>query len=240
MLRADHKLGSLDGLAVRLCSTWIKVSLMNSFETWGSTLLPSIELLATLAFALSGIMEAARKRMDVVGVCVVGFLAAFGGGTLRDILLDQRPFFWVENEIVMWAVLLLCILSITFMRQRHFELTEKTIQWPDALGLGLFTASGVAQSLALGMSPTVAVLMGTITGIFGGVLRDIVCNEIPVSFKDHRPYALCAVAGGVIYIVLAATDAEPWFCMTVCAVITVVSRMLAIWNNWVLPAWRKE
>ena len=86
---------------------------MESFETWESTLLLSIELLATLAFALSGIMEAARKRMDVVGVCVVGFLAAFGGGTLRDILLDQRPFFWVENEIVMWAVLALCILSMS-------------------------------------------------------------------------------------------------------------------------------
>ena len=213
---------------------------MNSFETWGSTLLPSIELLATLTFALSGIMEAARKRMDVVGVCVVGFLAAFGGGTLRDILLDQRPFFWVENEIVMWAVLVLCILSITFMRQSHFELTEKTIQWPDTLGLGLFTASGVAQSLALNMSPTVAILMGTITGIFGGVLRDIVCNEIPVSFKDHRPYALCSVAGGAVYIVLAAVDSEPWFCMTVCAVVTVVFRALSIVNNWILPAWRKD
>jgi len=213
---------------------------MNSFETWGSTLLPSIELLATLTFALSGIMEAARKRMDVVGVCVVGFLAAFGGGTLRDILLDQRPFFWVENEIVMWAVLVLCILSITFMRQSHFKLTEKTIQWPDTLGLGLFTASGVAQSLALNMSPTVAILMGTITGIFGGVLRDIVCNEIPVSFKDHRPYALCSVAGGAVYIVLAAVDSEPWFCMTVCAVVTVVFRALSIVNNWILPAWRKD
>ncbi len=199
---------------------------MNSFETWGSTLLPSIELLATLAFALSGIMEAARKRMDVVGVCVVGFLAAFGGGTLRDILLDQRPFFWVENELVLWAVLGLCILAISFMRQRHFQLTEKTIQWPDTLGLGL--------------SPTVAILMGTITGIFGGVLRDIVCNEIPVSFKDHRPYALCSVAGGVVYIVLDALESEAWFCMTVCALVTVAFRLLSIWNNWVLPAWRKD
>ena len=213
---------------------------MNSFETWGSTVLPSIELLATLAFALSGILVAARKRMDVVGVCVVGFLAAFGGGTLRDILLDQRPFFWVENEIVLWAVMGLCILSITFMRQRHFELTAKTIQWPDTLGLGLFTASGVAQSLTLDLSPTVAILMGLITGIFGGVLRDIVCNEIPVSFRDHRPYALCSVAGGVVYIMLEALDSEPWFCMTVCALVTVVLRVLSIWNNWVLPAWRKD
>lgn len=213
---------------------------MNSFETWGSTLLPSIELLATLAFALSGIMAAARKRMDVVGVCVVGFLAAFGGGTLRDILLDQRPFFWVENEIVLWAVLVLSIFSITFMRQRHFQLTEKTLQWPDTLGLGLFTASGVAQSLALDMPPTVAVLMGMITGIFGGVLRDIVCNEIPVSFKDHRPYALCSVAGGMTYIMLDALKSEAWFCMSVCALVTIVFRVLAIWNNWVLPAWRKD
>ena len=213
---------------------------MNSFETWGSTFLPSIELLATLAFALSGIMAAARKRMDVVGVCVVGFLAAFGGGTLRDILLDQRPFFWVENEIVLWAVLALSIFSITFMRQRHFQLTEKTLQWPDTLGLGLFTASGVAQSLALDMPPTVAVLMGMITGIFGGVLRDIVCNEIPVSFKDHRPYALCSVAGGVTYIMLDALESEAWFCMSVCALVTIVFRVLAIWNNWVLPAWRKD
>jgi uncharacterized membrane protein YeiH len=213
---------------------------MNSFETWGSTLLPSIELLATLAFALSGIMAAARKRMDVVGVCVVGFLAAFGGGTLRDILLDQRPFFWVENEIVLWAVLVLSIFSITFMRQRHFQLTEKTLQWPDTLGLGLFTASGVAQSLALDMPPTVAVLMGMITGIFGGVLRDIVCNEIPVSFKDHRPYALCSVAGGMTYIMLDALESEAWFCMSVCALVTIVFRVLAIWNNWVLPAWRKD
>lgn len=154
---------------------------MDSFETWESTLLLSIELLATLAFALSGIMEAARKRMDVVGVCVVGFLAAFGGGTLRDILLDQRPFFWVENEIVMWAVLALCILSISFMRQKHFELTEKTIQWPDTLGLGLFTASGVAQSLALGMSPTVAILMGTITGILGACFETLCATR----FRSH-------------------------------------------------------
>jgi uncharacterized membrane protein YeiH len=107
------------------------------------------------------------------------------------------------------------------------------------LGLGLFTASGVAQSLALGMSPTVDILMGNITGIFGGVLRDIVCNEIPVSFKDHRPYALCSFAGGLIYILLAAADFEPWFCMTACAVVTVSIRTLAILNNWVLPAWRK-
>ena len=84
-----------------------------------------IEVVATLAFALSGILEGARKRLDAVGVCVVAFLAAFGGGTLRDLLLDVRPFFWVKYIELLWAVFVLCIVAMLFMRQRHFKFTEK-------------------------------------------------------------------------------------------------------------------
>ena len=200
----------------------------------------SIEIAGTVAFALSGVMEAARKKLDAVGVCAVASVAAFGGGTLRDVLLDRRPLFWIEQSWYLWTVLALCLAAMFLMRAKHFKPTEKSIQWPDALGLGLFAASGTQIALGMQMPALIAVLMGVITATFGGVLRDIVCNEIPVSFKDHRPYALCAVAGGVIYIVLAAVEAEPWFCMAVCAVITIVFRMLAIWNNWVLPAWRRD
>ncbi len=213
---------------------------MNTIETLGSAVLITVEVLATAAFALSGILEAARKKMDVVGVCVVGFLAAFGGGTLRDILLDHRPFFWVEHELILIGVFGLCLLAITFMRQRHFELTEKTIQWPDAVGLGLFTASSVHQTLALGMSPVVAILMGVVTGICGGVLRDIVCNEIPLSLKDHRPYALCAFAGGVVYILLSMASVEAWAALAACVVVTVGFRVLSILRNWTLPGWRQQ
>jgi len=124
---------------------------MNTLQNWGQTLQLAVELLATAAFALSGIMEAARKKLDAVGVCVVGFLCAFGGGTLRDLLLDQRPFFWVRHVEVLWGVFALCLLTMLFLRPRHFVLTEKAIQWPDALGLGLFTAIGVHQSLLLGL-----------------------------------------------------------------------------------------
>ncbi len=116
---------------------------MYGIQSWGETLLLLVELSATAAFALSGLMEAARKQLDAVGVCVVAFLAAFGGGTLRDLLLDQRPFFWVQHVEVLWGVMALCVLAMLFMRQRHFEVTEKAILWPDALGLGLFTATGV-------------------------------------------------------------------------------------------------
>ena len=213
---------------------------MYAIQSWGDTLRLLVELSATAAFALSGLMEAARKRLDAVGVCVVAFLAAFGGGTLRDLLLDYRPFFWVQHTEMLWGVLALCVAAMLFMRQRHFEVTEKAILWPDALGLGLFTATGVHQALQAGMPPVVAVLMGLITGVFGGVLRDMVCNEIPSLFRDHRPYAICAVAGGLVYALLRWLDAPPALALGACAVMTTGTRLLVLWRNITLPAIRTQ
>ena len=211
---------------------------MQNVQFWGETLRLLVELAATAAFALAGIMEAARKRLDAVGVCVVGFLTAFGGGTLRDLLLDQRPFFWVRHVEILWGVLALCVLAMLFLRVRHFALTEKAIQWPDAMGLGLFTATGVHQALLLELPALVAVLMGLITGVFGGVLRDVVCNEIPTAFHDHRPYAVCAFAGGWVYVGLWQADAPGWLALIACVTVTAGLRGLALWRNWQLPAWR--
>jgi uncharacterized membrane protein YeiH len=211
---------------------------MQSVQTWGETVRLLVELGATAAFALSGVLEAARKRLDAVGVCVVGFLAAFGGGTLRDLLLDQRPFFWVRHVEVLWGILCLCVLAMVFLRQRHFRLTERAIQWPDALGLGLFAATGVHQALLHQLPALVAVLMGLITGVFGGVLRDMVCNEIPTAFADHRPYAVCAFVGGWVYVGLWQTTAPGWLALVACVGVTAGLRALALWRNWVLPAWR--
>lgn len=211
---------------------------MTAIESWGETLRLLVELAATAAFALSGLMEAARKRLDAVGVCVVAFLAAFGGGTLRDLLLDRRPFFWVQHVEVLWGVLALCALAMLFMRQHHFELTEKAIEWPDALGLGLFTASGVHLALNQHLPLLVAVMMGLITGVFGGVLRDMVCNEVPKVFRDHRPYAVCAFAGGWVYAGLVQLQAPGWLALLACVIVTAGLRALALWRNWELPAWR--
>lgn len=211
---------------------------MHNVQFWGETLRLLVELAATAAFALAGIMEAARKRLDAVGVCVVGFLTAFGGGTLRDLLLDQRPFFWVRHVEVLWGVLALCVLAMLFLRHRHFKLTEKAMQWPDALGLGLFAATGVHQALLLEMPSVVAVLMGLITGVFGGVLRDVVCNQIPTAFHDHRPYAVCAFAGGWVYVGLWQLDAPGWLALLGCVVVTAGLRGLALWRDWQLPEWK--
>jgi len=211
---------------------------LQNVQFWGETLRLLVELSATAAFALSGVLEGARKRLDAVGVCVVGFLAAFGGGTLRDLLLDQRPFFWVRHVEMLWGVLALCVLAMLFLRARHFAPTERAMQWPDALGLGLFTATGVHQALLLDMPALVDVLMCLITGVFGGVLRDVVCNQIPTAFHDHRPYAVCAFAGGWLYVGLWQIGAPGWLALLACVAVTAGLRGLALWRDWQLPGWK--
>ena len=160
-----------------------------------------LEFIATAAFALSGVIMAARKRLDVVGVCVVGFLAAFGGGTLRDVLLDQRPFFWVRHVEFVWGILALSLAAMVFMRQHHIQPTERAMQWPDTIGLGLFAAVGTDLASALGMPALVAVMMGVTTGVFGGVLRDMFCKRIPLVFQKEL-YAGISFASAVLYIAL--------------------------------------
>lgn len=211
---------------------------MTAVTEWGVALRILVEIAATAAFALSGVIAAARKRLDAVGVCAVAFLCAFGGGTVRDLLLDERPFFWVRHVELLWGVLGLAVLAMLVMRQHHFDLTEKAIFWPDALGLGLFTASGVHQALAADMPGLVAVLMGVVTGVLGGVLRDMVCNEIPAVLQDHQPYTVCAFAGGWVYLGLWQVHSPGWLALTACVAVTVCLRALAVWRNWTLPPWR--
>jgi uncharacterized membrane protein YeiH len=196
------------------------------------------EIIGTLAFALSGLIEAARKKLDLVGMAMVSGLAAFGGGTLRDILLDRRPFFWVENEVWVWILILICVGALLFMRAQHLEPTARAMQWPDAIGLGAFTAGGTQLALNAGVPAIIAVIMGVLTAIFGGVLRDIVVNEIPKAFSDHIPYSVIAFTGGWVVVGLNFLGAEAFVAVAVAAVFTIVLRVLALLLGWRLPTWR--
>lgn len=199
-----------------------------------------VEASATFAFALSGLLAAARKQLDAIGVCVVAGLTAFGGGTLRDVLLDRRPFLWVTHSEWLWVLLALCVGAIAFMRARHFAPTEKAIQWPDALGVGLFGASGTQLALAQDMPGIVAVLMGVITATFGGVLRDIVCNEIPTALRDHRPYAICAFAGGLVLVVAQHAGMPHGWALVLSAATGSSLRVAALITGYTLPRWSSE
>ena len=211
---------------------------MYDFSTWGPTARYTVEVIGTVAFALSGILAGVRKRMDIFGISVLGFLAAFGGGTLRDVLLDRRPFFWVAEVEMLWLVIALCAVSLVLLRLGRLHVGDKAIQLADALGLGLFVASGVQSALVAQLPVVVAVMMGVVTGVFGGVMRDIACNEMPTAFADHRPYAVCGFMGGWMYIFGEWLDWAGWVVALASIATTTGLRLLALEFDWRVPDWR--
>lgn len=191
-----------------------------------------------MAFAFSGLIEAARKKLDIVGMAMVTAVAAFGGGTLRDILLDRSPLFWIANDWWIWTILVICGLAMIFFKTRHLEFTERAMQWPDAIGLGVFASGGTMLALQAGTSAIVAVIMGVITSIFGSVLRDIFTNQVPRAFTDHQPYASVAFLGCWI-VVLADVMALPAaLSVALGSFIIVGLRMAVIVFGWRVPAWK--
>jgi uncharacterized membrane protein YeiH len=166
------------------------------------TLIKFIEIMAILVGAFSGFIEARRKRMDLVGVFTVAFITAFGGGTLRDILLDKRPLFWVTHQEYAILIFVLALVASPLIRTLRQMVSERLIVIADAVGLGLFSIAGVSAALDANMPIFIASMMGVITGIFGGVLRDIVCNEVPMVFRDGKPYAICAFLGNWIFLIM--------------------------------------
>ncbi|MDN4052145.1 trimeric intracellular cation channel family protein [Massilia sp. YIM B02763] len=190
-------------------------------------LITFIEITAILVGAFSGFIEARRKRMDLVGVFTVAFIAAFGGGTLRDILLDKRPLFWVIHQEYAILIFVLALIATPLMRTLRHVVSERLIVIGDAVGLGLFSVAGVSSALDAHMPLFVAAMMGVITGIFGGVLRDIVCNEVPMVFRDGKPYAICAFVGNWIFLLMGIYGFPHDFALWSSALFITTARLLA-------------
>lgn len=190
------------------------------------SLIKILEILAILVGAFSGFIEARSKKMDVVGIFTVAFITAFGGGTLRDILLDKRPLFWVTHQEYAILIFVLSLVAVPAIRTVRRIMSERLIVTADALGLGLFSIVGVSQALEAGMPLFIASMMGVITGIFGGVLRDIVCNEIPMVLRDGRPYAICSFAGCWMYLLMQKSGVSPDFALWSSAIAICVLRLV--------------
>ncbi|MCX7229576.1 MAG: trimeric intracellular cation channel family protein [Burkholderiales bacterium] len=194
------------------------------------------EIAALVAFAVSGYLEAERRGMDPIGHFALAFVAAFGGGTLRDVLIDRRPLFWIEHHEWVVAVFALSLLLPWLARDRVRPWVERVVPWPDALGLGLFAATGTTLSIDAGLPPFVAVMMGVITATFGGVIVDVLCNEVPRIFRRTELNATCAFACGWTVVGLVAIDAPRPLSIAAGAALGFGLRMLAMRRGWRLPA----
>lgn len=195
-----------------------------------------IDHLGTFAFAVSGIRLAAAKNFDWFGAYVIGFVTAIGGGTVRDLLLNQAPF-WMT--IPTYAIVTGISLIIFLFLNRPLSKLQKTIFLFDAVGLGLFVVVGIEKTLAAGFPFWVAIIMGTITGSVGGVIRDVLINEMPLIFRKDI-YASACIAGGLAYWVCVHLQASTAVTGSIAAITVIAIRLLAVRFHIQMPTLQAE
>jgi uncharacterized membrane protein YeiH len=196
----------------------------------------AIEASAVIVSALATMIVAAKKQMDLVGVYALAVVTSFGGGTLRDLLLDRRPFFWVERWDYLVVVLVMCVLFVYSRRLYAWSATLiARADIVDALGLGLFTVSGTALAAHLEMPAVVCVLLGVLTSTGGGVIRDLIINEVPQLFQHGRLHAASAVVGAVAYLALTRTGIQEGTASVLAASLIVMLRLVSLWKGTALP-----
>ncbi|AEF93074.1 Uncharacterized protein family UPF0126 [Desulfotomaculum nigrificans CO-1-SRB] len=193
------------------------------------TVLYFFDLFGTFAFAVSGALIAIKKEMDLFGVMVLALVTAIGGGTTRDLLLGNTPVFALTEPVYIYVSLSAAIL--TFLFANAFFRIHSVIMIADALGLGTFVCIGVSRGLAANISLTGAVILGVITGVVGGIIRDMLAGEVPTVLTKHF-YAMTCVAGGILYITLYRLNVNHNTVMLVTAGFIIVLRLLAIKFRW--------
>jgi len=187
---------------------------------------------AVAVSAITGVLEAGRKPIDLFGVVLVALTSALGGGTLRDLLLD-RPVFWVADQTYLVAAIAAGVL--TFVLVRLARLPANLFLVPDALGLALFTVIGTQVALTHGVPWFVATFLGVVTGVFGGVLRDILCNEVPLVFTGEL-YATASWAGAIVFIALLQAGIAGWIASLLAMAVIFLAWIAAIRWHLTLPS----
>lgn len=192
----------------------------------------TIDILGTIAFAISGVLVAMEKRMDLFGILIIAFVTAVGGGTLRDLLIGDTPVSWMKNITYTYVVIGSAVFAILFRNKINYLRTSLFLF--DTIGIGLYTLVGVQKGLNAQLHPIICIALGTITACFGGVIRDILCNEIPVIFRKEI-YATACILGGVIYFLLSELpiDNDLVFIISGASVISI--RLLAVKFKIALP-----
>ncbi|MEO0570110.1 MAG: trimeric intracellular cation channel family protein [Bacteroidota bacterium] len=192
----------------------------------------TIDILGTVAFAISGVLVAMDKRLDLFGVLIIAFVTAIGGGTLRDLLIGNTPVVWMRDATYMITIGITVIIAIIFSGLLKY--LRKSLFLFDTIGIGLFTMIGIEKGLEVGLLPIMCIALGTMTASFGGVLRDILCNEIPVIFRKEI-YATACIVGGLSYFLLDTVGFPERYSYIAAILMVILIRLLAVRFGISLP-----
>lgn len=196
-----------------------------------------LDIIGTMAFAMSGALTAMSKKLDPFGVFIIAFVTAVGGGTLRDVLIGRTPVGWMLDLKYVYVIFIGFVLAIIF--RKKLDKLRKSLFLFDTIGLGVFTLIGLEKGLEIGLHPVICVALGTMTACFGGVIRDILCNEIPVIFR-REIYATLCIVGGVLFFVLRKMNLENDVLYLLSSSIIISLRLMAVKFKWYLPAFENQ
>ena len=190
------------------------------------------DVIGIVAFAFAGVLIGIRMKCDPVGIFVLAFSTAFGGGIMRDLLIDRRPMYWIANQELVWLVLLITIFTPMLFRFYKKHLSYDVFVWCDAIGLGFFSAVGTSHGVNLGVPYLPAVLCGVATGVFGGLCRDAFLNIKPSLIYDHQPYGSVAFAGCWLFIAMIALGIDNTLSIWVASLFITFFRMWCYYRSW--------
>jgi uncharacterized membrane protein YeiH len=200
------------------------------------TLLAALDYLSVFIFALSGALAASRAQLDLVGFLFISALTAVGGGTVRDLLLNRDMVFWIANT---WYIGVACMAAVLVFFTAHLlESRRRALDWFDAGALAVAVPAGAGVAQSMGYSPAVVIMMGMATGAFGGLMRDVVCNEVPLVLKQGELYLTCAFAGAAAALVLTALGWPGLPAALACSGVTFALRAGSLLFGWRLPVYK--
>ncbi len=197
------------------------------------TFFDTLDILGTAAFAISGALSAIHRKLDLFGIFIIAFVTAIGGGTLRDILIGNTPVSWMQNTVNLYLIGGVVVFSIIFRNKLGY--LKKSLFLFDTIGLGIFTIIGVEIGIQTGLEPVISIALGTMTGCFGGVIRDILCNEIPVIFRKEI-YATASIAGGICFMVLHSSRIDQNIIYIATTLLIIVIRLVVVKYQVSLPS----
>ncbi|SDO11758.1 Uncharacterized membrane protein YeiH [Lutimaribacter pacificus] len=203
-----------------------------------SALVPALDYIAVLIFALTGALVASRAQLDIVGFAFLACLTAVGGGTLRDVLLDRDPVFWIAAPGFLAVAITAAVL--VFFTAHLLESRYRALLWLDACALAVAVTAGVGVALSMGQPAPIVIIMGMITGCMGGLMRDVVVGEVPLVLKQGELYVSAAFAGASAAVLAGWLGAALWITLSACAAVTLTLRAGSLRFGWRLPVYRSR